>query len=100
MGLGIYSVVYANILFALIVCILNNLAIRKYLRYRQEYKKTFLIPLLASAVMGAAAWGVCYGIRAVMPAAFEMCIRDSYRSGDSAKKKGVYLPEVYPYRRY
>ena len=70
MGLGIYSVVYANILFALIVCILNNLAIRKYLRYRQEYKKTFLIPLLASAVMGAAAWGVCYGIRAVMPAAF------------------------------
>ncbi len=67
LGLGIYSVVYANILFALIVCVLNNLAIRRHLRYRQEYKKTFVIPLLASALMGAAAWGVCTGIQLLMP---------------------------------
>ena len=59
MGLhwGIYSVLYANILFAAIICLLNGLAIRKHLRYRQEIKRTFLIPALAAAVMGAAAYG-------------------------------------------
>ena len=51
MGLGIYSVVYSNVLFALVVCILNQLAIRKYLRYRQEYKKTFLVPIACSAII-------------------------------------------------
>lgn len=55
---GIYGVVYANILFALIVCILNGLSIAKYLRYRQEVRKTFLIPTVAAGFMGAAAYGV------------------------------------------
>lgn len=59
---GIYSVLYANILFAVIICLLNGLAIRKYLRYRQEMKRTFLIPALASAVMGAAAYGSYQGL--------------------------------------
>lgn len=34
------------------MCILNNLAIRKHLRYRQEIKRTFVIPIIASAIMG------------------------------------------------
>ncbi|MBS5065540.1 MAG: polysaccharide biosynthesis protein [Hungatella hathewayi] len=55
---GIYGVVYANILFALIVCILNGLSIGRALRYRQEVLKTFLIPTVASGIMGAAAYGV------------------------------------------
>lgn len=55
--LGIYSVVYANILFAALVCVLNAVSIARAVRYRQEIVKTFLIPLLASAVMGAAALG-------------------------------------------
>ena len=37
------------------MCILNNMAIRKHLRYRQEIKRTFIIPIIASAIMGAAA---------------------------------------------
>lgn len=56
--LGIYSVVYANILFAALVCVLNGISIARAVRYRQEILKTFLIPALCSAVMGAAAWGV------------------------------------------
>lgn len=55
---GIYSVVYANILFALTVCILNGLSIGRALRYHQEVLKTFLIPTVASGIMGAAAYGV------------------------------------------
>lgn len=56
--LGIYSVLYSNIIFALIVCVLNGLSIKRYMRYRQEVKKTFLIPLVASGIMGGAAYGV------------------------------------------
>ena len=56
--MGIYGVLYANILFALFICILNARAIARFKRYRQEVKKTFLIPMVASAIMGAAAFGV------------------------------------------
>lgn len=56
--LNIYAVIYANIFFALIICILNAWAIKQALHYRQELVRTFLIPLLSSAVMGLAAYGV------------------------------------------
>lgn len=49
--LNIYGVVYANTLFAFIICILNAMAIKRHLHYRQELRKTFLIPLIASGVM-------------------------------------------------
>lgn len=52
MNMGIHAMVYANILFALIVCIMNWLAIRKYLKYRQEVIKTFAIPMISSVIMG------------------------------------------------
>lgn len=55
--LGIYGVLYSNILFALFICVLNARAISRYKRYRQEVVKTFLIPLACSAVMGAGAYG-------------------------------------------
>ena len=56
LGMGINAVVYANILFAAIVCVLNALSIRKYLRYKQELARTFIIPAIASAVMGGVIW--------------------------------------------
>ncbi len=52
LDLGIYAVVYANILFAVIMCVLNGLAIRKHMHFKQEIWKTFVIPATASAVMG------------------------------------------------
>lgn len=52
LGMGINAVVYANILFAIIVCILNAMAIRRYLRYKQELVRTFVIPGIAALVMG------------------------------------------------
>ena len=56
--LNIYGVVYANTIFAAVMCILNAMAIRRYLHYRQEIKKTFIIPLIASAFMALAAFVV------------------------------------------
>lgn len=56
--LNIYGVVYANIFFALVICLLNAWVIKKKLHYRQELKRTFIIPVLTSGIMGLAAYGV------------------------------------------
>ena len=59
--LDLYSVVIANIVYSGIMCVLNQLAVRKAIGYRQEIMRTFIIPLLASAFMGAVAWAVYEG---------------------------------------
>lgn len=63
--MGIYSVLFSNILFALFMCILNGLAIKKYLHYRQEIRKTFVLPTVASAIMGAVAYVIYKGVHLV-----------------------------------
>ena len=55
-NLNIYAVVWSNICFALIVSVLNAIAIARFLHYRQEWKRTFLIPMIVSIIMGAAAY--------------------------------------------
>ena len=55
-NLNIYAVVWSNICFALIVSVLNAIAIARFLHYRQEWKRTFLIPVIVSIIMGAAAY--------------------------------------------
>ncbi len=54
--MSIQAVVVADALFALLICVLNGLALKKYIRYKQEYIKTFLLPGIAAAVMGAVAY--------------------------------------------
>ena len=66
--LGIYSVVLANIVFALVMCLLNARSIARTARYRQEIKKTFVLPSVCSLLMGVAAYGVYRGLAAVFPA--------------------------------
>ena len=61
-GLDIYAVMIANILFSVIICILNGISIRKFLGHKNEWKKTYLQPLIASAGMGAAAFAVYQGL--------------------------------------
>lgn len=60
--LDLYSVVVANIVYSGIMCVLNQLAVRRAIGYRQEIMRTFVIPLLASALMGAVAWAVYEGV--------------------------------------
>lgn len=50
--LGIFSLVIANFVFAFLMSLLNQMAIRKYLRYRQEIARTFIVPGIASVIMG------------------------------------------------
>lgn len=60
--LNIHAVVWANIFFAFLMCVLNSRSIARYMRYRQEVIRTFLIPLAASGIMGAAAFGIHRGL--------------------------------------
>ncbi len=64
--MGIYGVLYSNILFALTMCLLNGFSIRRYLNYRQEIKRTFFLPTLAAGIMGAVCYGVYFLVHAVL----------------------------------
>ena len=57
-NMGIMALVIGNIMFPLVVCILNMRSIYSYTTYRQEYIKTFGVPLISATIMG----GVCYGL--------------------------------------
>jgi len=54
--LSTYALVIGNVSFALVVCILNWISIEKYLNYRQEIIKTFVIPAVSAGLMGVAAF--------------------------------------------
>ena len=60
--LGIYSLLVAMIIYAVVVCILNDIAMKKYLQYKNPWKYAYLNPILASVPMCAAAGLVYYGL--------------------------------------
>lgn len=64
---NIYSLVVGNIVFSLCMCILNGRALKRYANYRQEMKKTFFLPLGASAVMGIVLVIVYFVANIIMP---------------------------------
>ena len=63
---GPYYYIAAMVCYSLIVCILNAVSIRRSVSYKQEVGKTFVKPLLASAIMGIVAFGVYQGLYLLM----------------------------------
>lgn len=57
--LSLYSLVIGNCTYALQVCYLNQKALRKKLHYKQEIRRTYILPILASLIMGIIV-GACY----------------------------------------
>ncbi|MCD7884217.1 MAG: polysaccharide biosynthesis protein [Lachnospiraceae bacterium] len=55
-SLNIYAVVWANIVFAIMISILNAVSIARFLSYRQEIYRTFVVPAVVSIIMAAAAY--------------------------------------------
>ena len=64
--LKIYAVVIANMFFALMMCVMNSMAIRKYSGYKQEVIKTFVIPAISSVIMGIITWLFYHGCHALL----------------------------------
>jgi stage V sporulation protein B len=60
--MNIYSILYSNILFGFLMCVLNQMALRHFIGYRQEAKQTFVVPAAAAAVMGIVTWLVYKGV--------------------------------------
>ncbi|MBR6274379.1 MAG: polysaccharide biosynthesis C-terminal domain-containing protein, partial [Lachnospiraceae bacterium] len=58
MNLGAYSLVICNVIFPLVVCILNWRSIGKLIDYKQEVVRTFVIPCASSLLMGAITFGI------------------------------------------
>ena len=65
--LELYALAAANAIYSLVMCILNQLSVRKHLEYRMDVVKLFLKPLFAAAVMGAVVFGVYHGLMLVIP---------------------------------
>jgi stage V sporulation protein B len=55
---NIYSIVLSKIIFAAAICVLNAHDLREACGYVQERKQTFIIPAIASIIMGVVAMGV------------------------------------------
>ena len=58
--LGIYSIVIAMNIYSIVMCVLNDLALKKYLEYRNPWRYAYASPTLASVPMAAVAGGVYY----------------------------------------
>lgn len=65
--LELYALAAANVIYSLVMCVLNQLSVRKHLEYRMDIVKLFLKPLFAAAIMGAAAYGVYHGLILLIP---------------------------------
>ena len=59
---SLYYYVFVTVIYALLLCVLNQIVVHKALNYSQEVDKTFLRPIIAAAVMGAVSYGVYQGI--------------------------------------
>lgn len=54
-NMGIYAIVVADVVFALLVCIMNGVSLRKTMKYQQESVDTYLLPAICSLFMGGLA---------------------------------------------
>ncbi|MDO4293163.1 MAG: polysaccharide biosynthesis protein [Eubacteriales bacterium] len=65
--LGIYSLPIAVTVYSFLMCLLNGIAVRKAVGYKQEVVTTFLLPFWASLIMGVVVAGVYYGLTWLLP---------------------------------
>lgn len=64
--MGVYGVMWATLVFSLLCTVLNMNTLRKTLGFRNEIRHTYLEPLAASAIMGAIAAAIYYGLFLVL----------------------------------
>ncbi len=61
-NLDLYALAIAMIVYSLSMCVLNQIAVKKYLGYQMNVRKAFVRPLLASIIMAVFSLGVYYGV--------------------------------------
>lgn len=54
--LNLYALCGANIVYSLLMCISNSLSMRHALGYKQEIRRTFVLPAISAVIMGIVAF--------------------------------------------
>lgn len=65
--MGVFSVLLASLVFAVCMCFLNAMSLRKYLGHKNDFINGYGKPFLAAAGMGVTAWIVYYGLHLLIP---------------------------------
>ncbi|MDY4669922.1 MAG: polysaccharide biosynthesis protein [Oliverpabstia sp.] len=65
--MGVFSVLLASLVFAVCMCVLNAMSLRKYLGHKNDFINGYGKPFLAAAGMGVTAWIVYYGLHLLIP---------------------------------
>lgn len=65
--LSLYALAVAMIVYSFLMCLLNNIAVKKALGYRQEILKTYVLPGISATLMGICAYFVYKGIYMLVP---------------------------------
>lgn len=65
--LNLYALAIAMLVYSLIMCILNQISVRKHLGYGLDLFEIFWKPTVASFIMGAIAWLVYHGLYLIIP---------------------------------
>lgn len=60
--LDVYALVICLIVYSFLMCLLNSISVRRCIGVKENLKTMFLMPFLASALMGACAWGAYTGL--------------------------------------
>lgn len=68
--LGAFALIIGNVTYPLVVCILNWIAISRHSTYKQEIRTTFIIPLIASMIMGVAIFLLNFFLDSLLPAGY------------------------------
>ena len=66
LDMGVYALVVGHTIFPMIISILNAMRIQKETGYQQELLRTFLLPVLCSAVMGFVAYFSYLGVMTIV----------------------------------
>jgi len=61
-NLNLYALVIADIVYSVLMCVLNGYSMYKHLKYHQEKINTFLLPMLSALIMGIVCFGVYHGL--------------------------------------
>ena len=73
--LGVYSIVVSMVIYAVVMCLLNERSMKKYMGYKNPWRSAYLYPLLASVPMALVAGGVYYGLYALIHSNFiSLCV--------------------------
>lgn len=66
-NVGIYGVVICMIVYAVVMCLLNDHSMKRYMGYKNPWKSAYFAPVMASVPMGIVAAVVYYGLHALLP---------------------------------